>query len=65
VVVVGDHERDGAVLVADSADDRRQHVGEFGADHQESFGVGFGRRDLQQRDEFTGGWQRVVDQTVV
>jgi hypothetical protein len=65
VVVVGDHEGDRAAIVADSADDCRQHVGQFGADHQQPFDVGLGRRDLQQRDEFAGGRQRVVDQAVV
>ena len=56
VVVVGRDAGDGAVLVADPGDDRGEHVGEFGADDQEPFGVGLGRCDLQQRDEFAGGW---------
>ena len=46
-------------------DDRGQDVGEFGADDQQTFGVGLGRRDLQQRDEFTVGRQGVLDQAVV
>ena len=65
VVVVGRDQWDGAVFVTDPADDGAEHVGQFGADHQEPFGVGFGRRDLQQRDEFAGGGQLVVDEAVV
>ena len=42
-----------------------EHVGELGADQQEPFGVGLGRGDLQQRDEFPGGGQPVLDQAVV
>ena len=43
----------------------REHVGQFGADHQQPFGVGLGRRDLQQRDELAGGGQPVLHQAVV
>jgi len=46
VVVVGDHEWDGTVLVADAADDGGEHVGKFGADDQQPFGVGLGWGDL-------------------
>jgi hypothetical protein len=45
--------------------DCRQHVGEFGADDQQPFGVGLGRGDLQQRDELAGVRQPVLDQAVV
>ena len=47
------------------ADDRAEHVGEFGADQQQPFGVGLGRGDLQQRDELPGGGQPVLDQAVM
>ena len=50
---------------ADAADDRGQDVGEFWADHQQPFGVGLRRRDLQQRNEFAGAGQGVLDQAVV
>ena len=53
------------MCVADAADDGGEHVGEFGADHQQPFGVGLGRGDLQQRDELAGGGQPVLDQAVV
>jgi len=52
-------------VVADPADDRGQHFGEFRADYEESFGVGLGRHDLEQRDEFTGGGQPILHQAVV
>ena len=65
VVVVGGDQRHGAVLVADPGDDRAEHVGQFGADDQQPFGVGLGRGDLQQRDELAGGGQRVLDEAVV
>jgi hypothetical protein len=65
VIVIGRDQRDGAVFVTDAADDGAEHVGQFGADHQQPFGVGLGRRDLQQRDEFAGGGQLVVDEAVV
>ena len=65
VVVVGHHEGDRAAAVADPGDDGRQHVGEFGADDQEPFGVGLGRGDLQQRDELAGGGQPVLDEAVM
>ena len=38
--------------------DRGEHVGELGADDQQTFGVGLGRGDLQQRDQLAGGRQR-------
>ncbi|MCW3819724.1 hypothetical protein ONA91_35345 [Micromonospora sp. DR5-3] len=46
-------------------DDRGEDVGQFWADYEQSFGIGPGRGDLQQRDEFTVGWQGVLDQAVV
>ncbi|HEY5990691.1 MAG TPA: hypothetical protein VIV12_30500, partial [Streptosporangiaceae bacterium] len=64
-VVVGHDERDSAAVAADPGDDRRQDIGELGADDQEPLGVGLGRGDLQQRDELAGGWQPVLDQAVV
>ena len=47
VGVVAGHQRDGAGAAADPADDGAEDVGELGADEQESFGAGLGRRDLQ------------------
>jgi hypothetical protein len=40
---------------ADVVDDLGERRGEFRADHQESFLVGLGRRDLQHRDDFASG----------
>jgi hypothetical protein len=65
VVVVGAHERDAAVGIADPADDRGQHVGQLRRDDQQSFLVGFARRDLQQRHQLPGGRWPVLDQAVV
>ena len=42
-----------------------EDVGEFGADDQQPFGVGLGRRDLQQRDQLAGVGQPVLHQAVV
>ena len=64
-VVGGDDQRDRRGAAADAADDGGQHVGEFGADDQQPFGVGLGRRDLQQRDELAGAGQPVLHQAVV
>jgi hypothetical protein len=64
VVVVGRAQWDGAVFVADPPR-WCEYVGQFGADDQEPFGVGFGRRDMQQGDEFAVGRQRVADKAVV
>jgi hypothetical protein len=47
VGVVAGHQRDGVGAVADPAHDRAEDVGELGADQQQSFGAGLGRRDLQ------------------
>ena len=58
-------QRHGSAGVTDPADDGAEHVGEFGADDQEPFGVGLGRRDLQQRDQFAGAGQPVLDEAVV
>jgi hypothetical protein len=44
---------------------RRQHVGEFGADDQQAFGVGLGGRDLEQGNQLAGGGQPVLDEAVV
>ena len=65
VVVVGGDERDGAVGAADAADDGAENLGELGADHQEPFGVGLRWCDLQQRHDFAGGGQPVLNQAVV
>lgn len=65
VVVVGDYERDAAVSGADAADDRGEDVGEFRRDDQQPFLVGLGRGDLQERNEFAGARQPVLDQAVV
>ena len=65
VLVVGDHQRDVGPLAADPGDDGGEHVGQFGADDQQPFGVGLGRGDLQQRDQLAGGGQPVLDQAVV
>ena len=65
VDVVGHHERHGAARVADAADDGGQYLGQLGADHQEPFGVGLRRGDLQQRDELTGSRQPVLDEAVM
>ena len=65
VAVAGADERDGSVGAADAADDGAEHVGEFGADHEQPFGVGLGRSDLQQRHQFAGAGQPVLDQAVV
>jgi hypothetical protein len=53
------------VVAADPADDGGQHVGQFRGDDQQPFLVGFGRGDLQQRDQLTGGRQPVLDQAVM
>ena len=65
VVVVGGHQRHGAVLAADPGDDLAEHVGQFGADDQEPLGVGLGRGDLQQRDQLAAGRELVLDEAVV
>ena len=63
--VVGDHQRDRPVGCAQTLDDGAEDVGEFGADQQQSFGVGLGRRDLQQRDQLAGAGQPVFGDAVV
>ena len=65
VAVAGPHQRNGPVWAADAADDGAEHVGQFGADHEQPFGVGLGRRDLQQRHEFAGAGQPVLNEAVV
>ena len=65
VVVVGDHERDAAVLVPDPGDDRREHVGELRRDDQQPFLIGLRRRNLQQRNKFPAARRPVLDQAVV
>jgi len=65
VGVVGGGERDGPVGAADPGDDRGQDVGELRADDEEPFGVGLGRGDGQQGNQFAGGGETVLDQAVV
>jgi len=65
VWVVGGHAGHCARWLPDAVDDRCQDVGEFGADDQQSLGVGLGRGDLQQRDDFGAGRRCVLDQAVV
>jgi hypothetical protein len=65
VLVVGHHQRHVRPGAADPAHDRGQHVGQLGRYHQEPFLIGLGRGDLQQRDQFAGARQPVLDQAVV
>jgi len=65
VAVVGAHERDCSVRTADAADDRAEHVGEFRADYEQSFGIGLGWGDLQLWHQLTGAGQPVLDQAVM
>jgi hypothetical protein len=65
VLVVGDDEGDAPLVVADSADDRRKHVGELGRDDEKALGVGLRRGDLQQRDELSARRQAILDEAVV
>ena len=63
--VVGGHAGHRAGGFADAVDDRGQDVRQLRADHQEPFGVGLGRSDLQQRDQFGAGGRGVLDQAVM
>ena len=65
VPVAAADQGNGSVAAADPADDRAEDVGELGADDQQPFGVGLGRGDLQQRHEFPGVGEPVLDQAVV
>ena len=65
VLVVGHHQRDVEAIAADAGDDGREHIGEFGRDDQQPFGVGLGRDDLQERNEFPGARQPVLDEAVM
>ena len=65
VPVAGADQGNGSVAAADPADDGAEDVGQLGADDQQPFGVGLGRGDLQQRHEFPGVGQAVLDQAVV
>ena len=53
------------VTAADPVDDRAQDIGKFRADDEKPFSVGLRGCDLQERDEFTGAGQSVLDQAVV
>ncbi|MEY9836240.1 hypothetical protein [Streptacidiphilus sp. EB103A] len=44
--------------VADAGDDHRQDIGQIRGNDQETLGIGLGRGDVQERDEFSGGGQR-------
>jgi hypothetical protein len=61
VLVVARDQWHRAVGVADPADDRRQHAGQFGCDQQQPLLVGLRGHDLQQRNEFAGVGQPVGD----
>ena len=50
---------------ADPADDGAEHVGELGADDQQTFGVSLGRDDLQQRHQLAGAGQPVLHEAVM
>src|ERR1039457_7206151 len=63
--VVGDGQRDGPAGTAEPADDRRQDIGKFGADQEQSLRIGLARGDLQQRDELAGRRQPVLGDAVV
>ncbi len=65
VVVVGRDQGDAAGGFTDPGDDGGEHVGQFRGDDQEPFGVGLGRGDLQQRNQFAGGGKPVLDQAVM
>jgi hypothetical protein len=63
--VTGADQRHGATGFPDPADDRGEHVGEFGADDQQPLSVDLRRGDLQQGNELAGGGQPVLDQAVM
>ena len=65
VVVIGDDQGNAVLVAPDPGDDGAEHVGQLGADDQQPLGVGFGRGDLQQRDELAGSRQPVLHQAVV
>jgi len=63
--VVGGDDGDRRGGGADPTDDGGKHVGQFRADDQQPLGVGLGRRDLEQGDEFAGAGQVVLHEAVV
>jgi hypothetical protein len=65
VAVVAGGQRDLAAGSGKPGDDRGEHIGQVGRDDQEPLGAGLGRGDLQQRHQFAGGRQPVLDQAVV
>ena len=65
VDVVGHCQRNRAVGVADSADDRAEHVGHPRLEDQQPLGVGLGLGDVQQRDELAAVGQPVLHQAVM
>lgn len=64
-VIAGDVGDGTGARVANTGDDRAQYVGEFWADQDDSFLVGFGGRDLQEGDDLAGRGQPVLDQAVM
>ncbi|MFH8446881.1 hypothetical protein ACH4D3_37425 [Streptomyces sp. NPDC018026] len=63
--VIGGHQRDCPARAAEPTDDGAEDVSEFRANQQESLGVGFGRGDLQQRDDLASGREPVLGDAVV
>src|SRR5690242_579633 len=50
---------------ADPEDDRGEDLAQLGTDDEETFPVGLGRGDLQERDDFTGAGQGVRGEAAV
>ena len=63
--VAGGHQGHPPAAVAGATDDGAEYVGQFGADEKETFGVGLGRGDLEQRNQFSGGREAILDQAVM
>jgi len=64
-VVVGAGERDRAAGRAETADDHAEHVRQFRGHDKKSLLIGLRGGDLQQRHEFPGAGQPVLNQAVV
>ena len=60
--VVADGEWHTTVGSGAKGDELREYFREFRGDHDESFPVGLGRGDVEQRDCLTGGGQCVGDE---
>src|SRR6266536_3075370 len=65
VRVIGRDQRDGAVVSADPGDDCGQDVRQLRVDDEKPLLIGLRRGDRQQRDQFAGGRDPVLDQAVV